>query len=106
MSAPIDGLERMAELSERMLAAAGESDWDRLVELERQMRQLRDGLGETCAAEDDATLLRKARLVENMLRNQQRIIEQVRPWMDDTRKLLADGSRDRAVRAAYGAHRY
>ena len=106
MSVAIDSLERMAEVSERMLDAAATGDWDRLVELEREMKQARDKAGAGSEHDDDATLLYKARLVERMLSNQQRILRQVRPWMDGTRELLAHGSRDRAVRAAYGATRF
>lgn len=106
MNASIDSLQRMAEVSERMLDAAEAGDWDRLVELEREMKQARDQAGVGAAHEDDATLLYKARLVERMLSNQQRILRQVRPWMNETRELLAHGSRDRAVRAAYGATRF
>ncbi len=106
MNASIDSLQRMAELSERMLDAADAADWDRLVELEREMKQARDQAGVGAEHDDDATLLYKARLVERMLSNQQRILRQVRPWMDETRELLANGSRDRAVRAAYGATRF
>ncbi|AUN95526.1 flagellar protein FliT [Pseudazoarcus pumilus] len=106
MNVSVDCLQRMAELSERMLDAADAGDWDRLVELEREMKQARDTADAGSEHDDDATLLYKARLIERMLSNQQRILRQVRPWMDETRELLAHGSRDRAVRAAYGASRF
>ena len=106
MSDSIKGLELMASLSEQMVEAAGSGDWDRLVELERQMKGARDSLPKTDHSPmDDATLLHKARLLEGMLKNQKVVMQHVRPWMDQTRKNLADSVRDRAVRAAYGTPR-
>lgn len=107
MTDSIKGLEMMAKLSEQMVQAAGSGDWDRLVELERQMKGVRDSLPSIDRTSmDDATLLHKARLLEGMLKNQKVVMQHVRPWMDRTRKNLADSARDRAVRAAYGTPRF
>lgn len=98
--------ERMAALSSRMVKAAEMHDWNQLVDLERELSALRRSAdaGAPDDESDETVALRKRKFIEQMLADQQSILGQVRPWMNDTRKELRYGARSRAVHAAYTAH--
>lgn len=101
--------EAMSALSTQMVSAAIDNDWDRLVELEKKMAQLRKELIRHDAGHaSDATpsfddLVRKTGLIQQMLEDDQEIRRHTAPWLASARKLLTDGVRDRAVRSAYSA---
>lgn len=108
MSASLKLIDEMLTLSSEMVNAAVANDWETLVELERRLASRRIALArlEPSGAQadqlDEAALDVKAKKIAQILANDAAVKEHVDPWMDSARKLLADGSRDRAVRRAYG----
>lgn len=108
MSASLKLIDEMVELSSEMVSAAVANDWETLVELERRLASRRIALArlEPSGAQADqlgeAALDVKAKKIAQILANDAAVRQHVDPWMDSARKLLADGSRDRAVRRAYG----
>lgn len=100
-------LERLHEVSVRMVEAAHANDWDRLVVLEaeqaglRREAQVSDGGAQSA---DPASVERTAALIRATLENDAEVRHHVEPWMASARKLLASGNTGRAMRAAYGAH--
>ena len=103
-------LEQMASLSGDMVRCAEANDWDQLAGLGKQLEGLRstlerlEPLGRQSVALNEPEALRKAQLAQDVLDNQARVREHVDPWMESTRKLIADGVQDRRVRTAYGAN--
>lgn len=110
MTDTLNLVEEMARISASMVALAVANEWDQLVEQERQFTDLRRSLEKlepagSQAGDLDSTQQRhKAALLQRMLDDQVEIRRHVDPWMSSTRKMLSEGVRDRAVRAAYGAH--
>ena len=110
MSTPLELLQSMAEVSTGMRALAQANDWDNLVVRERELASLRRALaalepsGQGSQSLDAQQLAKKRALLEQILDDEAEVRRHVEPWMESTRKLLGDGARDRAVRAAYGAH--
>ena len=100
-------LERLHEVSVRMVEAAHANDWDRLVALEAEQaglrREAQQSNGDTQPA-DAATSDRMAALIRATLENDAEVRRHVEPWMSSARKLLASGNTGRAMRAAYSAH--
>lgn len=109
MNATLKAFEQMAQVSTEMVAAAIANDWDQLTSLEKALTELRKGLailepaGSQLPGLDDAEQRYKAALITRILEDAEVVRTHVDPWMVSTRKLLADGTRDRAVRNAYGA---
>lgn len=99
--------ESMSTVSAAMVEAARANDWDRLVTLESEMAALRDEIMRAASASQEplaaAEAARKAELIAAMLENDVEIRKHVEPWLASVRKLLSGNTRDRAVRAAYGA---
>lgn len=103
----LDLYESMSTVSASMVEAAQANDWDRLVALEHEMAALRDQIIRAAGASretlGEAEAARKAELIAAMLENDVEIRQHVEPWLASVRKLLSGNTRDRAVRAAYGA---
>ncbi len=96
--------ETMGELSQRMVEAAQANDWDRLVELERNVAHLRD----TLRCEEGAATLsneeneRKRALIHDILDADAEIRRHTDPWMAHVRGFLGNVARENALRKAYG----
>ncbi|ATE59434.1 flagellar protein FliT [Thauera sinica] len=88
-----------------MADAARANDWDTLAALEREAAELRAAcIARAGSAAADAQ--ERAALAEGMQRIlalDAEIRSHAEPFLTAVRKLLSDGVRDRAVRAAYGA---
>lgn len=100
--------ESMHEVSATMAEAARANDWERLATLERDMAAARTALTRRDAdadtvdpASSDSELARKANLISAILENTLEVRQHVDPWMHSARKLLSEGARGRAIRAAY-----
>lgn len=100
--------ERMSELTDQMVQAARDNDWDRLCELEQQLAGLREWLVRHDAQParlNETERQRKVELIKRMLADDREVRRHTEPWMEDVRKLLATGNRARNLQATYGAMR-
>ena len=98
------GLYRqIADLSEQMVAAARENDWDTLVELERSVAALRDQLqrmGDEILDSDSTA--DKRRLIQKILADDAEVRRHTEPWVEHVRRFLGAGAKQRRVESAYG----
>lgn len=84
--------ETMGEISDRMVEAAQANDWNRLVDLEKNVARLRD----TLRAEDQPQIspltaeerTRKLRLIHRILDADAEIRRHTEPWMTPVRQFL------------------
>lgn len=95
--------ETMSNISGDMVQAAASGDWDRLVELERNIAELRAALA---AAEGDANLsederARKVALIKQILADDRAVRGYTEPWMEQIRRYLGDSARGRDLRKTY-----
>ena len=108
MSASVAILDAMSKLSRSMVDAAIANDWDTLAGLEAQLSARRRELerlepgGKQAEALSEQQQRHKAALIQTLLDDANTISLHVTPWMESTRTLLAAGTRDRAVKKAYG----
>lgn len=105
MPSQIELYEEMSGLSANMVEAARGNDWDRLIELERAVAALRDRL---MVDDDNASLTtgeieRKRTLIQRILDDDAEVRRHTEPWMEQVRKFLGDGARQRAMQKAYAA---
>lgn len=95
----------MLERYEAMLAAAKEHDIERLSALESELAKLRDAAARDDTAEPpteaEQTALKEQ--IARMLALDAEIRAHVEPLRADIKDLLTRSTKDRAVRAAYGA---
>jgi flagellar protein FliT len=97
--------EALADLTGQMLAAASDSDWDRVAELERQcaahVQSLRDGEhGLELSAPARA---RKVEMIRQILADDRRIRELATPWMARLSALISNTRSQSRLAGAYGA---
>jgi flagellar protein FliT len=98
--------ETVADLTGQMLAAAGSSDWDRLVELEQQcstkvsaLRANEAGMPLTGPART-----RKVELIKKVLADDRRIRDLTAPWMAQLSRLISSNGTQRRLANAYGVY--
>lgn len=96
--------ETMGDISARMVEAAREADWDRLVSLEREVAQLRSRLvfDDRVAPLSESERQRKIELIKRILADDREVRSYTEPWMDQVRVFLGTGGRGRDMRNAYG----
>jgi len=102
MPSQIELYEEMSLLSSRMAVAARASDWEHLIELERDIRKLRDAL---LAISDDGSdaatdLARKHNLIQRILDDDAEVRRHTEPWMERILYFLGDGSPRRELHLA------
>jgi flagellar protein FliT len=107
MPSQIDLYQQMNALSARMVEAARANDWERLIDLERNVAALRDTL---MAEDNNATLApdeieQKRRLIQNILQDDAEVRRYTEPWMEQVRQFLGGGKRKLQVDKAYGIAR-
>lgn len=97
-------IDALLDRYEAMADAARANDWDRLAALEREAAALRvaviERTGATPAPTDNAVIaegIRRILVLDGEIRTH------TDPFLAAVRKLLSGGTRDRAVRNAYGA---
>lgn len=99
--------EAMLQLSQQMVDAAIANDWDRLVALEKAEAELRASLQSSPHASNDTIPSqdheRIAALIRTIQANHAKVHDNVAPWLDSVRHLLAQENRERSVRERYGA---
>lgn len=97
--------EAMVVLTEQMVQAATDSDWDRLVLLEQQtaacVRQLKEN--EPPLALVGASRERKVEAIKKMLDDDRKIRDLTLPWMARLSALINNTGAERRLARAYGA---
>ena len=100
--------ETLSGISGDMVHAAETGDWDRLIELERNVARLRDRL----SVEDAQTRLtecereRKVHLIKRILADDRKVRSYTEPWMEHVRRFLGDATPGRDIRSSYTAAGY
>lgn len=100
--------ETLSGISGDMVQAAEAGDWDRLIELERKVAQLRNRL----SVEDARTRLtepereRKVHLIKHILADDRKVRSFTEPWMEHVRRFLGDATPGRDIRSSYTAAGY
>jgi len=96
---------RMADLTERMLAAAREGDWDQLVALEQQVATQARRLQQDEPREPLQGELRdrKVELIRRMLIADREIRDLTMPWMAKLSALISSTGTERRLVNAYGS---
>lgn len=97
--------EAMGDLTGRMLAAAGASDWDELEALEARVSAHVALLkaNETAIQLEAEARARKAELIKKMLDDDRQIRDLVMPWMAQLSKLINSTGTERRLVNAYGS---
>ncbi|GAB1394006.1 hypothetical protein MASR1M60_21700 [Rhodocyclaceae bacterium] len=104
MPAQIEIYEQMSALSTRMVEAARANDWDRLIDLEKSVADLR----QTLVTESDTTAAtpqeaeKKRTLIQRILQDDAEVRRHTEPWMEQVRRFLTGDARKRQVDQAYG----
>src|SRR5471032_2843242 len=95
----------MAELTDQMVAAAGNSDWDGLMLLERRCAAYVQALREQepAAPMQGEERERKIELIRRMLSADRQIRDLTMPWMAQLSKLINATGTERRVVNAYGS---
>ncbi len=104
MPSQIEMYQDMSALSTRMVEAARANDWDRLIDLERSVAALRDGLmavDDSSLSQQDVSL--KAALIRRVLEDDAEVRRHTEPWMEQVRRFLGDGMRRLDIEKAYAA---
>lgn len=103
MPTHVELYEEICLLSSRMVEAARARDWDKLIELERDVIRLRSRLITT--PEDSellaADLARKHRLIQRILEDDAEVRRHTEPWMERMRQFLG-GEMGRPISAGTG----
>lgn len=99
----VDVYETMAVITDQMLRAANDSDWDRLTELEQQcalhVRQLKAHEPQPLAG---AQRVKKVDAIRRMLAADRQIRDLTTPWMARLSALISNTATERRVARAYG----
>jgi flagellar protein FliT len=99
----VDTYETLAVITDQMLRAANDSDWDRLAELEQQcalhVRQLKEHEPQPLAG---AQRVKKVDAIRRMLAADRQIRDLTTPWMARLSALSNNTSTERRVARAYG----
>lgn len=99
----VEVYETMAVITDQMLCAANDSDWDRLAELEQQcaahVRQLKEHEPLALAG---AQRVKKVDAIRRMLAADRQIRDLTTPWMARLSALINSTSTERRVARAYG----
>lgn len=103
----IDYYRSIAESSRRMLDAARTSDWDALVDAERECARRVDALRKSqqsdAAPIDGDDERYRMRLLREILAHDAEIRELTTPWLKRLEQLIAGASFERRLGKAYGA---
>lgn len=100
----VDVYETMAGITDQMLHAANDNDWDRLAQLEQQcalhVRQLKQHEPQPLAG---AERLKKVDAIRRMLAADRQIRDLSVPWMAQLSALMKNAGAERRLARAYGA---
>ncbi|CDG81905.1 flagellar protein FliT [Janthinobacterium agaricidamnosum] len=97
--------EAMVEITEQMVQAAVQSDWELLETLEKRVaghaRALREN--EAPAQLEAALRLKKVQIIKKLLDDDRKIRDLTLPWMAHLSKLINSTGTERRLVNAYGA---
>lgn len=107
MPAQIEIYEQMSLLSTRMVEAARTNDWERLIDLEQAVANLRQTLMSEAdnTTPDPREAVKKRELIQRILQDDAEVRRHTEPWMEQVRRFLTGDARKRQVDQAYGAGR-
>lgn len=90
MPTHVELYEEISLLSSRMVEAVRAHDWDKLIELEREVIRLRSTLLTTPEVRDTlaADLARKHSLIQRILEDDAEVRRHTEPWMERVRQFL------------------
>lgn len=96
--------ESLAQKSTAMLEAATRSEWETVIEIERECQTLIAQLKTSGDAIplDDAARRRKVQLIRSMLEQDAEIRELAQPWMTELSRVMRMTRTQRSVENAYG----
>lgn len=98
--------ETVAVITDQMLTAARNGDWDQLVALESRcaghVEMLRTG--EPPAPLTGANRERKVKIIKKILADDREIRNLTQPWMAHLSKLINSAGTERKLSQAYGSH--
>ncbi len=103
MASQIELYKQMSLLSARMVQAARASDWDSLIDLERNVAALRDALQDSAElhpAEIESG--EKRHLVQTILENDAEVRRHTEPWMEKVRVFLGQGHKPQNLDHPFG----
>ena len=104
MPTQMDIYEQIGVLSARMVDAARANDWDHLVMLEHDVRQLREQLTDNTELDPaPVDIERKRSLIQQILDDDAEVRRHTEPWMEQVRRFLGAGAQRRRVERAYQA---
>ncbi len=97
--------DAMVELTEQMVQAATQSDWDQLILLEQRcaahVRQLQ--AAQPAVELDTANRERKVEAIRKMLDDDRKIRDLTMPWMARLSALIKSTGTERRLASAYGS---
>lgn len=98
--------ESVAEISDQMLAAARNAEWELLAELEAQCSSHIDSLraGEAPIRLTGEVRERKVKIIQKILADDREIRNITEPWMANLSKLINSNQTERKLVQAYGAN--
>lgn len=101
----IDRYREMSALSAQMVEAAQAGEWDRLIELESGVTELRNLLmseeGDSPLSAEDVDI--KRALIQRILDDDAEVRRHTEPWMEHVRQYLGSSTKRREIERAYGA---
>jgi len=105
MPAQIEIYEQMCALSSRMVEAARANDWDRLIDLERAVADLRDTMMKEAEDGniDPRDAQKKRAMIQRILKDDAEVRRHTEPWMEQVRRFLSGDVKKRQIDRAYGA---
>jgi flagellar protein FliT len=97
--------EAILALTGEMLEAARNDDWERLVALEKDCKQLVDALiaEDKGGPRDSDFLQRKAEIIRKVLADDAQIRNITEPWMAQLQKILGSAGREKRLHQVYGS---
>lgn len=97
--------ETVAVITDQMLAAARNGDWDQLVELESRCASHVETLkaGEPPAPMTGAHRERKVKIIKKILADDREIRNLTEPWMAQLSQIINSTGNERKLSQAYGA---
>ncbi len=97
--------EEMVTITGQMLQAAGNGDWDRLVDLEGQCAVRVENLKTDSGAAPltGPKRARKVRILQQLLDHDRQIRDLTNPWMAELSALISSTGAERRLNHAYGA---
>lgn len=96
--------ESVADITDKMLAAARKRDWEEMVVLESRVASHVDQLrsGEAPVPLTAEKRLRKVQIIQKILADDRQIRDITEPWMADLARLMNSNQTERKLTMAYG----